>query len=153
LNEKAQKFSISVDQVQFINQELGLGLNSAQVLLAAQACAAITSEYDFINNVADLKTPTKRKHSRPKSNKHNAWTYQCELRESKSGSLAGLTFEIKDSINYDDLSVKATISRDSQRQALKRIESLKTKEYFDLNRKEKNLYRKAKSLIRRLKLY
>jgi amidase len=99
LNEKAQKFSISVDQVQFINQELGLGLNSAQVLLAAQACAAITSEYDFINNVADLKTPTKRKHSRPKSNKHNAWTYQCELRESKSGSLAGLTFAIKDSIN------------------------------------------------------
>ena len=99
MNEKAQKFSISVDQVQFINQELGLGLNSAQVLLAAQACAAITSEYDFINNVADLKTPTKRKHSRPKSNKHNAWTYQCELRESKSGSLAGLTFAIKDSIN------------------------------------------------------
>jgi amidase len=99
LNEKAQKFSISVDQVQFINQELGLGLNSDQVLLAAQACAAITSEYDFINNVADLKTPTKRKHSRPKSNKHNAWTYQCELRESKSGSLAGLTFAIKDSIN------------------------------------------------------
>ncbi len=99
MNEKAQKFSISVDQVQFINQELGLGLNSDQVLLAAQACAAITSEYDFINNVADLKTPTKRKHSRPKSNKHNAWTYQCELRESKSGSLAGLTFAIKDSIN------------------------------------------------------
>ena len=99
MNKENSKFSISVDQVQFINQELGLGLNSAQVLLAAEACVSITSEYDFINNVADLKAPTKRKYSRPKSNKHNAWTYQCDLQNSKTGSLAGLTFAIKDSIN------------------------------------------------------
>jgi amidase len=99
VNEKAQKFSISVDQVHFINQELGLGLNSDQVLLAAEACVAITSEYEFINNTGDPKLANSRKHTRPKENEHNAWTYQCDLRESKTGSLAGLTFAIKDSIN------------------------------------------------------
>ena len=84
MNEKAQKFSISVDQVQFINQELGLGLNSDQVLLAAEACVAIASEYEFVNNTADSKILITRNHSQPKDNVHNAWTYQCELRESKT---------------------------------------------------------------------
>jgi amidase len=99
LNEKVQKFSISVDQVQFINQELGLGLNSAQVLLAAEACVAIASEYEFVNNISEPNISIERIHSRPENDELSAWTYQCNLQESKTGLLKGLTFAIKDSIN------------------------------------------------------
>ena len=99
MRNEITSFSISETELKKLNQEMGLGLSNAQLKLVAIACEGISSEYEFIAQLPESETSLVREHVAPDSNPHNAWTYRCDLKETDSGILSGLSFAIKDSIN------------------------------------------------------
>ena len=93
------RFSISVENLNFLNAEMNLGLSPDKVDLVFQACKSISEEYKIISEMVDDVDLIERDYTAPEVNDQNAWTYKCEIQESKSGALANLKFAIKDSIN------------------------------------------------------
>ena len=93
------RFSIPVENLIFLNREMDLGLSPDKIELVFQACKSISEEYKIISEIVDDVELMERDYAEPKNNAQNAWTYKCDIQESKSGTLANLRFAIKDSIN------------------------------------------------------